>query len=98
MTEFLQEHRDRDVGYDDLIALTGLSRAQFFRAFKQSLGVSPGRYLEQIRLDHARRLLDTGAALKGVAAASGFPTVAAMSRAFRRCLGVSPPSYRGWYR
>lgn len=98
VTEFIQEHRGQDIGYDDLIALTGLSRAQFFRAFKQSLGVSPGRYLEQVRLDHAKRLLDTGAALKSVAAASGFPTVAAMSRAFRHRLGVSPTSYRGWYR
>ena len=98
VTEFFQEHRTQDIGYERLIAMTGLSRAQFFRAFKQSLGVSPGRYLEQIRLEHAKRSLENGATLEAAVGSSGFPTVAAMSRAFKRRLGVSPTGYRGWYR
>ena len=98
VTEFFQEHRTQDIGYENLIAMTGLSRAQFFRAFKQSLGVSPGRYLEQVRLEHAKRCLESGATLEAAVGSSGFPTVAAMSRSFRRCLGVSPLGYRDWYR
>ena len=96
--EFLHEHRAQDIGYEQLIGITGLSRAQFFRAFKQSLGVTPGRYLEQVRLDYAKRSLGAGAALEEAAGVGGFPTVQAMARAFRRYLGVSPSGYRGWYR
>ena len=98
VTDYLHAHRALDIGYDELTALTGLSRAQFFRAFKQSLGVSPGRYLEGIRLARAKRALERGAALDEASDRGGFASPAAMTRAFRRCMGVSPSGYRRWYR
>lgn len=98
VVDYVHEHRASDLGYDELTGLVGLSRAQFFRAFKQSLGASPGRYLERVRLTEARRALERGASLEEAAAHGGFPTITAMTRSFRRCLGISPTGYRSWYR
>ena len=98
IVEYLYENRARDIGMEELTAVVGLSRAQFFRAFKQSLGSSPGRFLEGIRLDEAKRLLERGATREKAASDGGFSSGAAMALSFRRRLGVSPSDYRRWYR
>ncbi len=98
VVDYFHEHRACDIGYEQLTEIAGLSRAQFFRAFKQSMGCSPGRYLERIRLDEAKRALERKATLEEAAVGGGFATVAAMSRPFRRIFGISPSDYRSWYR
>lgn len=55
VTDYMAAHLDEDIALADLTALTGLSRAQFFRAFRQSTGQTPRRYLARLRLDAARR-------------------------------------------
>jgi AraC family transcriptional regulator len=49
VVSYMEAHLSQDIGIADLVALTGLSRAQFFRAFKQSTGLSPGAYLATLR-------------------------------------------------
>jgi len=57
--------------------------------------VTPGRYVDRVRLEAARRgLEDTGDGIKQVARSCGYGTPEAMRRAFIRALGVSPAGYR----
>jgi len=84
-----------DIGLADLTALTGLSRAQFFRAFKQSMGATPHRYLTDLRLDAAKALLrERDMELRDVAAAVGIATGSAFGTLFQRRFGVTPRAYR----
>ena len=80
---------------DTLACRANLSPRQFARAFTAETGATPGQYVDQTRLETARRLLeDTDDAIDRVARHSGYGTPEAMRRAFHRTLGVSPAEYR----
>ncbi|QDX26916.1 helix-turn-helix transcriptional regulator [Sphingomonas suaedae] len=92
--EFIAEHRATDISFSSLVHISGLSRAHFYRAFQQSTGLTPGQYLERLRVEDARRAIERGMATAELAAATGFSSQAALTRAFRRTLMVTPDAYR----
>ncbi|MGL5865418.1 MAG: GlxA family transcriptional regulator [Dermatophilaceae bacterium] len=78
-----------------LAARVGMSERHFSREFTRALGASPGDYVERVRVDAARRLLESEPVLVSVAASrSGFGTAETMRRAFVRRLGIPPDDYR----
>ncbi len=78
----------------DLMALeAGMSRARFAEHFRKVVGLTPADYLLTWRLSLARKQLLSGAALKQVAPAVGYQSVAAFHRAFRQRLGLSPKEW-----
>ena len=93
--DYMQANLAGDIALGDLVAVTGLSRAQFFRAFHQSTGLSPHRYLLRLRLEHARALLeDTALPVGEVASAIGMNRDANFTARFRQRFGVAPKVYR----
>ena len=63
------------------------------------LGVTPARYVEQVRVEAARRRLEEGdAGVEQVAAGCGFGSSETMRRAFLRSVRVSPSEYRQRFR
>jgi transcriptional regulator GlxA family with amidase domain len=93
--QWITECPGEDLSVDRLAARAGLSPRQFARSFTAETGVTPGRYVGQVRLEAARRELeDTGEGIEQVARSCGFGTPEAMRRAFVRTLGVSPAGYR----
>jgi len=73
----------------------GLSVRTLYRRCAGSLGVTPARLIDRLRVDHARALLSTSTLpVKTLAAHSGFGSAAHMKRAFRRELGMGPREYR----
>ncbi|MGW1074696.1 GlxA family transcriptional regulator [Streptomyces sp. NPDC002537] len=89
------EHPDADLSVDALAARSGLSPRHFARAFHSEVGMTPGRYVDRVRLEAARRLLeDTDDSVDKIARACGYGTPEAMRRAFVRSLGASPAEYR----
>lgn len=93
--QWIADHPDADLSVDALARRAGLSPRQFARAFTAETGTSPGRYVDNTRLETARRLLeDTCDSVERIARSSGYPTPEAMRRAFQRALGVSPAQYR----
>ena len=78
-----------------LAARVGMSERHFSREFARAVGTPPGDYVERVRVDVARRLLESERVLVSVAAArSGFGTAETMRRAFLRRIGVPPDHYR----
>ena len=73
--------------------LLGANPSHLVRAFSQSYGIPPHRYVTGRRVDAARRLLLEGRSAAESAAAVGFHDQAHMSRHFRRTLGVTPGSF-----
>ncbi|MFJ2022392.1 GlxA family transcriptional regulator [Streptomyces sp. NPDC087897] len=88
-----------DLAVDTLAARARLSPRHFARAFRAETGTTPGRYVEHVRLEHARRLLeDTAEGIEQVARASGYGTPEAMRRAFVKTLAAAPAEYRRRFR
>src|SRR6185312_17427781 len=82
-----------------LAAAAAMSPRHFTRLFTEEVGESPGRYVEQVRVECARRSLEsTSDTLDVIAAACGFGTAETLRRAFHRRLGVAPDSYRQRFR
>lgn len=75
-----------------------LSRSAFAARFTDLVGEPPLRYLTRVRLDAAaRRLRGTHDKLARVAAAAGYDSAAAFTRAFERHVGLTPGTYRRTY-
>jgi len=78
-----------------LAASVGLSARHFTRLFQHDVGVSPARYVERVRVDVARRLLESErSGVATIASRCGFGTAETMRRAFLRHVGVAPDHYR----
>ena len=76
----------------------GMSPRNFARVFSAQTGMTPASYVESLRLDQAREVLEAGDdSMEQVAEVSGFGSEDRMRRAFRRRLGVSPGQYRSHF-
>jgi AraC-like DNA-binding protein len=67
-----------------LADLAGMSRTSFANYFKDVMRVSPGKYLENLRLATARQMVQTGIGLKQIAARTGYASPSTLSRALGR--------------
>jgi transcriptional regulator GlxA family with amidase domain len=97
--QWIADNPDADLSVPALASRASLSPRQFARAFAAEVGMPPGRYVDRIRLETARRRLeDTADGVEQTARACGYGTPEAMRRAFMRALGVSPGEYRRRFR
>ncbi|MGI5459705.1 GlxA family transcriptional regulator [Streptomyces sp. CA-249302] len=97
--QWITEHPGADLSVDTLAARARLSPRHFARAFQTETGMTPGRYVDRVRLEHARRLLeDTADGVEEISRACGYGTPEAMRRSFVRTLGAAPAEYRRRFR
>jgi len=99
LQSFIAEHPDADLSVPALASLAGMSERHFARVFRAETGSSPAAHVEAVRVETARRLLEsTPDGLDRIARAAGFGTIATMHRAFRRTVRVTPGEYRSRFR
>lgn len=91
--EIMEAHLGAHLTVELLAHEVGLSPAHFSRAFKETIGRAPHRYLLTMRLAKARRLLETpDVTLSEVAQRTGFSDQAHLTRLFKREFGTTPGS------
>jgi transcriptional regulator GlxA family with amidase domain len=89
------EHLDADLSVPALAERALMSPRNFSRVFAQQVGSAPGAFVESVRVERARTLLETtDLQVDEVARACGFGTVETLRRAFARRVRVSPSEYR----
>jgi len=92
---WIAENLDRKLSLPILAGRVAMSVRNFERVFTRELGASPARYVLQMRIEAARRMLEgSRKGLDQIATACGFSSADAMRRAFMRTLGVTPHSCR----
>ena len=95
--DFIEEHIGENISLGALSSLAGLSPNHFARAFQQSVGMPPHRYLLRRRLEHVEQMLrKTQLPLSQIALAVGFSDQSHLARHFRRFAGMSPSLVRRW--
>lgn len=95
MQAWALDHPGADLSVEALAHRVNMSPRNFFRVFVREVGMTPGRFVERVRVEAARRLLeDTSRGVPDVATTCGFGSQETMRVAFRRALGVSPAGYR----
>ena len=96
---WIGEHPAEDHSVERLAARVAMSPRHFARVFRADVGCTPAAYVEQVRVEAARRLLETTALpVDDVAASAGFGTPETLRRAFARRVGASPTDYRDRFR
>ena len=96
---WIAAHLSDDLSVAALAAHSSLSERSFARAFRAEIGQTPAAYVETLRVERARALLEDGAeSLEAVTRATGFTSPEVLRRAFHRRVGVSPAAYRERFR
>ncbi|HVW31737.1 MAG TPA: helix-turn-helix domain-containing protein [Acidimicrobiia bacterium] len=95
LQQYIADHPDADLSLAALARRAHMSPRHLGRVFCQQVGMSPGRYVERIRLETARRRLEeSDQSVEAVAQAAGFGSTETMRRVFVTNLAVSPTDYR----
>jgi transcriptional regulator GlxA family with amidase domain len=97
--QWASENADRKLSVEVLAARAAMSPRNFSRRLARDFGLTPAQFVEQVRVERARRLLeDTRLSLEQVTHASGFGSLATARRAFLRRLGITMKQYRERFR
>ncbi|HET6509758.1 MAG TPA: DJ-1/PfpI family protein [Baekduia sp.] len=91
---WMNDHLSADLSVGALAARACLSERQFTRAWRAETGQTPAAYVETLRVERARALLEDGVAVDTAARESGFASAEVLRRVFHRRLGVAPSAYR----
>ncbi len=92
---WLQEHYAEPLKLETLATKFGLSDRHFARRFKEATGKTPTVYLQILRFQHAKDLLQsTNLSIQEVAFQTGFSNTSYFSALFKKQLGTTPKEYR----
>jgi AraC-like DNA-binding protein len=95
VAQYIEEHLAEDISLATLAQLARLSPFHFVRAFKQSFGLPPHRYLSRLRMEQAKSLLaDPAMSVTQIGFNLGFNETSSFTTTFRKHTGLTPTAYR----
>lgn len=80
---------------DHLAASFGYHRTHFSKLFKKETGFSPQQYLQNLRMEQAKILMNTTLTIGEIASSVGFQDPLYFSKMFKKKYGASPSLFRG---
>jgi transcriptional regulator GlxA family with amidase domain len=99
LESWVLENLGRPLTVQSLAERVTMSPRNFSRIFQREMGVTPGKFVEHLRIETARRRLEeTSRSLKKIAQECGFGSVGSMRGVFQRVIGVAPGRYRQHFR
>jgi transcriptional regulator GlxA family with amidase domain len=92
---WIVDNPGQHLNVDELASRAHMSARNLARVFRKETGKTPARFIEDVRIDEARRLLtSTSRPIAQIAAVVGFTSEERFRRSFQRRLKVSPSAYR----
>ena len=86
---------EEDYSLDHLAAQVGMSKFHLVRSFKKELGVTPGRYRNQLRIDTAKSYLtQTQRSIVSIANSLGYGNLSTFNKSFKQNTNRSPSQFR----
>ena len=93
--EWLVDHYDTPAPVSVMVDRSGLSDRSFKRRFSAATGYTPVEYVQALRIEEAKQILETeDMAIEDISAAVGYEDPTFFRRLFKRCAGVTPAQYR----
>ncbi|WP_375748732.1 helix-turn-helix domain-containing protein [Vibrio sp. HN007] len=94
VVEYCHENISDKISLDQLSSLSDLNRYQFLRRFEKSVGITPHKWLTQLRLERACQLMrKSDKSIAEISAEVGFFDQSHFNRAFKSLYGVAPSMY-----
>jgi AraC-like DNA-binding protein len=91
---FIQENIHREIHIKDLIRVSNMSRATFYRVFVKEIGISPNKLIINERIALAKKLItENNLSIKETAYAVGFSSPNYFIRLFKKYEGITPKRF-----
>ncbi len=91
--QFIEAHYESNISLSDLSRVVELSRYYFLRVFKNETGLTPHAYLNQIRIERAKKLINANNPIIETAYSTGFFDQSHLNRVFKKIYGITPGQY-----
>lgn len=91
---YMEQHYADNISLDTLLSMTNFGKTYLLRSFTKQLGVSPYRYLQTIRIDKAKKLLEQGVEPIKAADQTGFSDQSHFTNFFKSFIGLTPKQYQ----
>lgn len=93
--EYINKNYHRNITVDDMAECVNLSKNYLIRLFRRKLGITPNKYLTEVRLYHSRLLLTrTKLSVKSIGISCGFSTPSYFIKCFREHFSETPLEYK----
>ena len=90
----IERYYNMDTTVEELAQMCSMSVSGLEKVFKKSFGMTPAKYRNNIRIEHAKQLLHSGYSIEETANSTGFSDRYYFSKIFKKQVGVSPGEYQ----
>ena len=94
VVDYIKRNLHQKLSIDEIAKLAYVSKSNFFKMFKQELGLSPNEFILQERINKAKNLLQNQESIKEVAYSTGFSDTNYFTRVFKQHEGMTPKSFQ----
>ncbi|NMS88705.1 AraC family transcriptional regulator [Clostridioides difficile] len=92
--DYLEDNYSEHILLDELSTISGMNKYSLLRNFTKLKGITPYRYLENIRVNKAKRLLEKGVEPIDAAIQTGFVDQSHFTNFFKNFIGLTPKQYQ----
>lgn len=93
--EYMEIHYAEGITVERVSDYVGVDRTYFTKQFRKVYGITPIQYIQELKMQEARYLLEqTTYTLSEIAHSVGYPDLFSFSKAFKKRLGIAPTQYR----
>ena len=91
---YIDKHFSENINLDKIAAKAHASKFHFIRLFKKYYGCTPNQYLQEVRIEKAKRILQKGKTIGEVCYAIGFRSKPSFISLFKKMTGLTPLAYQ----
>jgi len=91
---FIDKNFSEKIDLDNIAEESCFSKFHFIRLFKKAYGKTPHKYLTDVRIEQARKLLSENISVSDVCFSVGFDSITSFTGLFKKVNGISPSSFQ----
>src|SRR4026209_788529 len=91
---YIDKHFSENINLDKVAGKALVSKFHFIRLFKKYYGRTPNQYLQEVRIEKAKKLLQKGKSIDEVCNAIGFASKTSFISLFKKMTGLTPMTYQ----